>query len=101
MYSHVKIRKLKRVSGKCWTCAYINEVRQKQKGKMVADACKQLYIMHRGGLFMMERLAYRMRVLEATTLYPDSVMSSIIDGASQNHCKIPHGGGVCWIRATP
>ena len=47
---------------------------------MVADYCKQLYIMH------------RIRVLEATTIYPDSVMSGIIDSASQNHCKIPHGG---------
>jgi hypothetical protein len=49
-------------------------------------------IMHRGGFFMLERIAYRMRVAEAMVHYPDKVMSSIIDGASQNHCTIPHAG---------
>jgi hypothetical protein len=49
-------------------------------------------IMHRDGYFMLERIEYRMRVAEATKHYPDKVMSSIIDGASQNHCTIPHLG---------
>ena len=55
LYDFVRIRKSKRVSGKCWTCAYINELRQKQKGEEVMRACKHLMIMHRGGLFMLER----------------------------------------------
>ena len=48
--------------------------------------------MHRGGLFMLERVEYRRRVAEAVLLNPKSTMSSIIDGASQNHCTIPHTG---------
>ena len=92
LYDFVKIRKSKRISGKCWTCAYINELRQKQKGEEVMRACKHLMIMHRGGLFMLERLEYRRRIQEAVSLSPNTIMSSIIDGASQNHCTIPHPG---------
>ena len=92
LYDFVKIRKSKRISGKCWTCAYINELRQKQKGEEVMRACKHLMIMHRGGLFMLERLEYRRRIQEAVSMSPNTIMSSIIDGASQNHCTIPHPG---------
>ena len=35
LFSIVKIRQVKRVSSKCWTCAYINEIRNKQKGDQV------------------------------------------------------------------
>jgi len=35
LFDIVKIRKIKRVSSKCWTCAYINEIRNKQKGDQV------------------------------------------------------------------
>ena len=41
---------------------------------------------------MLERVEYRRRVAEAVLLNPKSIMSSIIDGASQNHCTIPHTG---------
>ncbi len=49
-------------------------------------------IMHRGDLFMLERIEYRQRTAEAVIHSPNTVMSSIIDGASQNHCTIPHPG---------
>ena len=92
LFNYVKIRKEKRVTGKCWTCAYINELRMKQKGREVGQACKHLMIMHRAGFFMLERLEYRRRVHEAVIYNPTSVMSTIIDGASQNHCTLPHAG---------
>ena len=41
---------------------------------------------------MLERVEYRRRVAEAVLLNPKTTMSSIIDGASQNHCTIPHTG---------
>jgi hypothetical protein len=41
---------------------------------------------------MLERVEYRRRVAEAVLLNPKSIMSSIIDGASQNHCTIPSTG---------
>ena len=37
IFDTVKIRKVKRVSSKCWTCAYINEIRNKQKGDQVRN----------------------------------------------------------------
>jgi len=37
LFDTVKIRKVKRVSSKCWTCAYINEIRNKQKGDQVRN----------------------------------------------------------------
>jgi hypothetical protein len=92
LYNNVKIRKLKRVSGKCWTCAYIHELRNLHKGPHMMEALKQLMIMHRGGYFMLERIEYRKRVRESIIVNPNSVMSCIIDGASQNHCTIPHVG---------
>jgi len=39
-----------------------------------------------------ERIEYRRRIAEAVIHSPSTVMSSIIDGASQNHCTIPHPG---------
>ena len=42
LFDIVKIRKIKRVSSKCWTCAYINEIRNKQKGDQVMLA---LYVL--------------------------------------------------------
>ena len=92
LFDFVKIRKVKRVTGKCWTCAYINEIRQKQKGSEIAQACKELMIMHRSGFFMLERIEYRRRVAEAIRESPTTTMSTIIDGASQNHCTLPHPG---------
>ena len=73
LYDFVKIRKSKRISGKCWTCAYINELRQKQKGEEVMRACKHLMIMHRGGLFMLERLEYRQHIQEAVSMSPNTI----------------------------
>jgi hypothetical protein len=92
VFDFVKIRESKRVSGKCWTCAYIHELRHANKGDGIMDLCKHLMIMHRSGLFMLERLEYRQRVYEAVVKDPNGTMSSIIDGSSQNHCCIPHAG---------
>ena len=41
---------------------------------------------------MLERAEYRARVCEAIEKNPGKVMSSITDGASMNHCTIPHPG---------
>ena len=38
LFNIVKIRQVKRVSGKCWTCAYINELRQLKKGKVKKES---------------------------------------------------------------
>ena len=41
---------------------------------------------------MLERMAYRERVAKAVRHFPNRVMSSVIDGASQNHCTLPQVG---------
>lgn len=68
------------------------QVRDRKEGYAVDKACKDLMILHRSGLFMLERIAYRERVREAVERDPEGTMSTIIDGASQNHCTIPHSG---------
>lgn len=91
-FDHVKIRETKRVSGKCWTCAHINTMRHETSDVHTLEALKQLMIMHRGGLFMLERIQYKRRVYEAVKVDPQRIMSSITDGASSNHVHIPHVG---------
>ena len=51
----VKIRVYKSVSGKCWTCFEINDVRRSCEDKAVLLAAKRLHQLHRGGLYMLER----------------------------------------------
>lgn len=48
LFNIVKIRQVKRVSSKCWTCAYINEIRNKHKGDQVINImnCNQSYLRH-------------------------------------------------------
>lgn len=51
-----QLRPLASVLGKCTTCAKLDNVRASTKDHMVRQACKQVHAMHRGGLFMAERL---------------------------------------------
>jgi hypothetical protein len=85
----VKINKVKRVKGKCWTCAYINQIRDEKSCRATQEAAKALFIMHRNGLFMLERLAYRRRILEAVRDNPDKTASFIVDGASSAYNSLP------------
>jgi hypothetical protein len=55
VFPWVVIRAYKSVSGKCWTCYYINEVRKSSKDRAVLMAAKRLHQQHRGGLYMLER----------------------------------------------
>ena len=88
----VKINKVKRIKGKCWTCAYINQIRDDKSCRATQEAAKALFIMHRNGLFMLERLAYRRRILEAVRDNPDNVCSLIVDGASSAYNSLPSYG---------
>lgn len=54
-FPYLKIREYKAVSGKCWTCHYISELRQKTSNRDVLLACKMLHQLHRGGLYSIER----------------------------------------------
>lgn len=60
VFPYVKIRVYKQVSGKCWTCHRINEVRMNSENKSTLLAAKELHQLHRGGLYMLERQRYDM-----------------------------------------
>jgi hypothetical protein len=54
-FPHCKVREYKQVTGKCWTCFWINDMRKRSSEKRVHVALKDLFMMHRGGFFMPER----------------------------------------------
>ena len=57
-------------------------------------ALQQAHMLHRGGLFMLERMHYKNRVIEALMDNPNDpqIMSIIIDGMDNNKCRCPYMG---------
>jgi hypothetical protein len=55
VFPWVKLRVYKQVSGKCWVCFRINDLRKRHSEKNVLQAAKILHQQHRGGLYMLER----------------------------------------------
>lgn len=55
VFPWVKIRVYKAVSGKCWVCYWINDIRKQSEDSAVLRAAKRLHQLHRGGLYMLER----------------------------------------------
>lgn len=58
VFPWVKIRVYKAVSGKCWVCYWINDIRKQAEDSAVLRAAKRLHQLHRGGLYMLERKRY-------------------------------------------
>ena len=44
------------IPGKCGTCFEIDRIRRESEPRVVQEMCKQAHILHRGGMFMRERL---------------------------------------------
>lgn len=55
IYPYVKLRSWVNVMGKCDTCAEIDRQRRQTKNVEQLKALKLLHILHRGGMFMLER----------------------------------------------
>jgi hypothetical protein len=92
-FPFVKIRQYKQVSGKCWTCYYINNGRDQARTKTELKAFKELHQMHKMGSYMLERRQYKNRREYATQ--PENshrICSIIIDGMDQNHSLLPRFG---------
>jgi hypothetical protein len=87
-FDHVKARGWKQVTGKCGTCAMLNDLRSKAKGAPEREALTRLAYFHRT-MFMAERRAYYDRREEAMS-EPDKYMSTIADGMAQVHNNVPH-----------
>ena len=88
LFSHVKIRVYKQVTGKCFTCTQLSELRNMFAHVDLKKIITNLHEMHRA-TYMGERLKYYERRQEAMR-NPDEVHSAIVDGMSQGHSNLPH-----------
>ena len=87
LFSHVKIREFKAVTGKCSTCAKLSDARKNFKDQARRTYITDMHYLHRSA-YMNERMKYAERRQMACNL-PKSYLSIIIDGMAQNHCKLP------------
>jgi len=92
LFSHVKIREFKAVSGKCSTCAKLSDARKMYKDQSRRTYITEMHYLHRSA-YMNERMKYAERRQLACKL-PKSYLSIIIDGMAQNHCKLPWYGNL-------
>jgi hypothetical protein len=84
-------------TGTCDTCYEIDTLRRSSPDLETQEQLKRAHHLHRGGLFNLERLRYKARCAEAiasNNLLHPSIMSLILDGMDQNHCRIPYLGGL-------
>jgi hypothetical protein len=88
VFSHVKIRQYKAVSGKCGFCAKLTELRAGTHNNDDWKSIGELHALHRV-TFMNERRCYYENIRRAVD-QPDKYMSIIIDGMNQNHSQIPY-----------
>ena len=83
--------------GTCDTCYEIDTLRRSCPDAETQEQLKRAHHLHRGGLFNLERLRYKARCAEAiasNNLLHPTVMSLILDGMDQNHCRVPYLGGL-------
>jgi len=86
------MRKYCGIPGKCSTCAAIDALHQ-EKGASVSTkrAARQCHVLHRGGMFMLERKSYLQRKLRAVR-NKSRILSVVIDGMDQSHSRLPYLG---------
>jgi hypothetical protein len=81
--------------GKCDICYEIDTLRRSSQDKETQEQLNIAHHLHRGGMFNLERLKYKRRAAEAIKSNSGprpTVMSLIIDGMDQSHCKCPYLG---------
>jgi len=95
LYPHCVRRPRCDILGKCATCYDIDRIRRCNEGRVIQEMCKQAHAIHRGGMFMRERLSYKARVYKSLVSLASGkprIMSIIIDGMDQSTCAVPHLG---------
>ena len=83
------------VPGKCNTCYEIDRLRRIEEDVNIQDKLREAHAMHRGGLFMLERNEYMRRIdnaIRVNSTGRPSIMSIVIDGMDQSHCRVPYLG---------
>ena len=90
LFSHVRIREYKAVTGKCHFCAVLTEARGKSQKENVRARVTDMHALHRHrSTYMSERKRYYDKVKLAVN-DPQNYMSIIIDGMAKNHTVLPH-----------
>jgi hypothetical protein len=82
IFPEYRYRKWCDIPGHCATCKHIEEARNSTTDLLVHQMAKEAHLLHRGGLFMPERLAYKKRCFESIFQSPapnETVLSLIID----------------------
>jgi hypothetical protein len=80
------------IPGKCEICAKIDELHQTKGASTESKrAARQCHVLHRGGMFMLERKAYLQRKLRACR-NKNKIFSCVIDGMDQSHSRMPYCG---------
>jgi hypothetical protein len=87
VFPNVTITKYCQVSGKCFSCHSLYERQEVFRCAEDLESIKTLSVIHKI-LIEMQRAAYMSNRQKAETM-PDLYMSLIIDGMSQDHCKLP------------
>jgi hypothetical protein len=87
VYPNVSITKYCQVSGKCFSCHSLYERQEVFRCAEDLESIKKLSVIHKI-LIEMQRSAYMSNRQRAET-NPDLYMSLIVDGMSQDHCKLP------------
>lgn len=90
MFTNVKIRKFKGVTGKCAFCSEFAALRCTTRDSSTRNEIVKLAALHRG-FFMGERMTYYARRQQAIS-DPANFMSIITDGMAQVHSELPHLG---------
>ena len=89
-FPHVKIRKYKACSGKCYICAELSKLTREKNTRAALEYIKLCRIIHRAD-FMRDRDLYSQRK-KLAELYPSQYLSMITDGMQQTHCELPYSG---------
>ena len=98
LFSNVKMRTYKQVTGKCETCALLTGLRSRYTHPVLKQLVTDLHELHRL-TYMAERHKYYDRRIEAINS-PDEIMSGISDGMAQCHTSLPWYGGKCGCADT-
>ena len=79
----------------CKTCFAINQRRKVTEDAYVAKKLKEAHVLHRGGLFMLERDQYVLRREESVmirNIMRPYILSFILDIMDQSKCHVPRHG---------
>lgn len=86
-FDQVKIREYKQVTGKCFTCFKLTELRRNRKDSEGRSLATTLHAYHRT-MYMNEKKSYYDRAYQAEA-EPGKYVSLIADGMAQNHTRLP------------